>query len=41
MSEDNLVVPKVGSFTWYAVCQYTHRAEVLSLLHIFADMSAG
>jgi len=34
------VVPKVGSFTQCAVRQYTHRAEVLSLLHICADMGA-
>ena len=24
-----VVVPQVGSFTWCAICQYTHRAEVL------------
>jgi len=34
------VVPKVGSFTWCAVCQYTHRAEVLSLVSICTDMGA-
>ena len=34
------VVPKVGSFTRCAVHQYTHRAEVWSLLHFCADMGA-
>jgi len=34
------VVPKVGLFTPCAVRQYTHRAEVSSLLHICADMGA-
>ena len=36
----SVLVPKVGSFTWCAVCQYTHRAEVLSLLYICADIGA-
>jgi len=34
------VVPKVGSFTRCAIHQYTHRAEVLFLSHICADMGA-
>ena len=40
-SNRHFVVPKVGSFTRCAVCQYPHRAEALSLLHICADMDAG
>ena len=34
------VVPKVGLFTWCAICQCRHRAEVLSVLYICADMGA-
>jgi len=32
--------PKSGSFTQCAIHQYTHRAEVLFLSHICADMGA-
>jgi len=40
LTEDLFVVPKVGSFVQCVICQYIHRAEVLSLLHIYADMGA-